>query len=281
MYEAYYGLREKPFSILPDPEIIYWGPRHRLAYAMLEYGVMNSAGFTVITGEIGAGKTTLVRRLLTRLDTSINVGIITNTPRGRKELLQWIMMSLNQPFDEKYSKLLFRFQQYLQTEHAEGRRTLVIVDEAQNLEPDALESLRMLSNINADKDQYLQLILVGQPQLKSLLCSPELVQFAQRISSDFHLTPLSANEVPEYIDFRLKAVGARSSLFSNEASAAIAQASAGIPRTINILCDTALVYGFATQSNSITKSIVDLVIADKRDFGIFNQSGNVLIEHGQ
>src|SRR3974390_3888169 len=131
MYEAYYGLREKPFSILPDPELIYWGPKHRLAYAMLEYGVMNSAGFTVITGEIGAGKTTLVRRLLTRLDASINVGIITNTPRGRKELLQWIMMSLNQPFDEKYSKRLLRFQQYVQTQHEEGRRTLVIVDEAQ------------------------------------------------------------------------------------------------------------------------------------------------------
>ena len=281
MYETYYGLREKPFSILPDPDLIYWGPKHRLAYAMLEYGVMNSAGFTVITGEIGAGKTTLIRRLLQRLDSSINVGLITTTPRGRKELLQWIMMSLDIPFDEKYSKLLFKFQQYLQLQHSEGRRTLVIVDEAQNLDPDALESLRMLSNINADKEQYLQLILVGQPQLKTLLCSPELVQFAQRISSDFHLKPLSITEVPEYIDYRLKAVGANSALFSEDACAVIARASGGIPRSINILCDTALVYGFATQSNSITKSIVDLVIADKRDFGIFNQSGNALMEHGQ
>src|SRR3974390_2693393 len=281
MYEAYYGLREKPFSILPDPEIIYWAPKHRLAYAMLEYGVMNSAGFTVITGEIGAGKTTLVRRLLSRLDSSINVGIISNTPRGRKELLQWIMMSLNQPFDEKYSKLFFKFQQYLQTQNSEGRRTLVIVDEAQNLDPDALESLRMLSNINTDKQQYLQLILVGQPQLKSLLCSPELIQFAQRISSDFHLKPLSASEVPEYIDFRLKAVGANSTLFSEDACAVIAQASGGIPRSLTIFCDTALVYGFATQSNRVTKSIVDLVIADKQTYGIFNQSANAYIDRGQ
>ena len=166
MYEAYYGLREKPFSILPDPELIYWGPNHRLAYAMLEFGVMNSAGFTVITGEIGSGKTTLVRCLLRKLDPNINVGLISNTPHGRKELLQWVMMSLNQPFDEKYSELLFRFQQYLRAQHAENRRTLIIVDEAQNLQPDALESLRMLSNINADKDQFLQLMLVGQPQLK-------------------------------------------------------------------------------------------------------------------
>ena len=275
MYEAYYGLREKPFSILPDPELIYWGPKHRLAYAMLEYGVMNSAGFTVITGEIGAGKTTLIRRLLQRLDSSINVGLITTTPRGRKELLQWIMMSLDIPFDEKYSKLLFKFQQYLQAQHSEGRRTLVIVDEAQNLDPDALESLRMLSNINADKEQYLQLILVGQPQLKTLLCSPELVQFAQRISSDFHLKPLSITEVPEYIDYRLKAVGANSALFSEDACAVIARASGGIPRSINILCDTALVYGFATQSSYVTKEIVDLVIQDKQNFGIFSPSNTI------
>jgi len=275
MYETYYGLREKPFSILPDPDLIYWGPKHRLAYAMLEYGVMNSAGFTVITGEIGAGKTTLIRRLLQRLDSSINVGLITTTPRGRKELLQWIMMSLDIPFDEKYSKLLFKFQQYLQLQHSEGRRTLVIVDEAQNLDPDALESLRMLSNINADKEQYLQLILVGQPQLKTLLCSPELVQFAQRISSDFHLKPLSITEVPEYIDYRLKAVGANSALFSEDACAVIARASGGIPRSINILCDTALVYGFATQSSYVTKEIVDLVIQDKQNFGIFSRSNTV------
>jgi len=275
MYETYYGLREKPFSILPDPDLIYWGPKHRLAYAMLEYGVMNSAGFTVITGEIGAGKTTLIRRLLQRLDSSINVGLITTTPRGRKELLQWIMMSLDIPFDEKYSKLLFKFQQYLQLQHSEGRRTLVIVDEAQNLDPDALESLRMLSNINADKEQYLQLILVGQPQLKTLLCSPELVQFAQRISSDFHLKPLSITEVPEYIDYRLKAVGANSALFSEDACAVIARASGGIPRSINILCDTALVYGFATQSSYVTKEIVDLVIQDKQNFGIFSPSNTI------
>ena len=106
MYEAYYGLSEKPFSILPDPELIYWGPNHRLAYAMLEFGVMNSAGFTVITGEIGSGKTTLIRHLLRKLDPNINVGLISNTPHGRKELLQWIMMSLNQPFDDKYSNLI-------------------------------------------------------------------------------------------------------------------------------------------------------------------------------
>ena len=272
MYEAFYRLREKPFSIIPDPTLIYWGPNHRLAYAMLEFGVMNSAGFTVITGEIGSGKTTLVRHLLQKLDPNINVGIISNTPHGRKELLQWVMMSLNQPFDENYSQLMFRFQHYLREQHAKGRRTLLFIDEAQNLQPDALETLRMLSNINADKNQFLQLILVGQPQLKTLLCSPALAQFAQRISADFHLKALSPGEVVRYIDYRLQAVGADTPLFSNEACAAIAHASNGIPRSINILCDTALVYGFASGAERINKQIVDLVIEDKQEFGIFNRS---------
>jgi general secretion pathway protein A len=275
MYEAFYGLREKPFSILPDPDLIYWGSNHRMAYAMLEFGVMNSAGFTVITGEIGSGKTTLVRHLLRKLDPSVNVGVISNTPHGRKELLQWVMMALNQPFDDKYSKLFFRFQEYLQAQHAQKHRTLLVVDEAQNLQADALESLRMLSNINADKQQFLQLILVGQPQLKTLLSSPQLVQFAQRISADFHLKPLSVPEVAEYIYYRTKAVGAPNSLFSAEASETIAKASRGIPRTINVLCDTSLVYGFATQSRFVTKNIVELVIQDKQQFGIFSQPENV------
>jgi general secretion pathway protein A len=271
MYESYYGLREKPFSILPDPELIYWGANHRMAFAMLEFGVMNSAGFTVITGEIGSGKTTLVRRLLRTLDPNINVGLVSNTPHGREELLQSVMMSLNQPFDEKYSQLLFKFEKHLRAQHSKNRRTLLIVDEAQNLQPDALETLRMLSNVNADKEQLLQLILVGQPQLRKLLCSSELIQFAQRISSDFHLKSLTSAEVTQYITYRLMAAGARSQLFTQEACAKIAHTSAGIPRTINILCDTALVYGYASKSNVVTKGLVDRVINDKRSYGIFSQ----------
>jgi general secretion pathway protein A len=271
MYEAYYGLREKPFSILPDPEMIYWGQNHCLAFAMLEFGIINSAGFTVITGEIGSGKTTLVRYLLRKLDSSISVGLMSNTPKGRVELLQWILMSLDQPFEGSYPVLFARFRDYLYGQHQLGRRTVLIIDEAQNLKPDALESLRMLSNVNADKDQFLQLILVGQPQLKDLLCSPQLVQFAQRVSADFHLKPLSCGDVSRYIDWRLNAVGARSALFSPEACVTVAEASSGIPRTINILCDTALVYGFANQAEFITKEIVDDVITQKRTFGVFRQ----------
>ncbi len=268
MYEAYYGLREKPFSILPDPDLIYWDKIHRLAFAMLEFGLLNSAGFVVITGEIGSGKTTLIRHLLRKLDPRIAVGYMSSTPQGGTGLLQWVMMSLNQPFEETYPRLYRMFQEYLYNQYSKGRRTVLIVDEAQNLGLDALEELRMLSNVNADKKQFLQMILVGQPQLKDMLRTPQLLQFAQRVSSDFHLKPLAANDVREYINFRLHAVGAQRELFSEEACQMIAQASGGIPRTINILCDTAMVYGFATGAKLITAELVKMVITDKQQYGI-------------
>ena len=211
MYEAFYGLKEKPFSILPDPDLIYWGRMHSMAFTMLEFGVMNNAGFTVITGEIGSGKTTLVRHLLKMLNPNITTGLISNSPQGRQELLQWILMSLGQPFEGTYPELFKKFQDFLYGQFATSRRTILIIDEAQNLEPEALEHLRMLSNINADKYQILQVILVGQPQLRDLLLDPKLHQFAQRISSDFHLKPLDDVDVAKYIDFRLKAVGSQSS----------------------------------------------------------------------
>jgi general secretion pathway protein A len=268
MYEAFYGLQEKPFSILPDPDLIYWGPSHRMAFAMLEFGVLNNAGFTVITGEIGSGKTTLVRYLLRRINPYITVGLISNTPQSRDELLQFIMSSLGQPFDGDYTTLLKRFHEFLRKQYASSHRTLLIIDEAQNLGARALEEFRMLSNINSDKHQLLQLILVGQPQLRDLLSAPELAQFAQRISSDFHIEPLDEEAVTQYIPYRLAAVGSRVNLFSYEACTMIAKASAGIPRKINILCDTALVYGFATRANRITGELVDQVIRDKRNFGV-------------
>jgi type II secretory pathway predicted ATPase ExeA len=152
----------------------------------------------------------------------------------------------------------------------------LIVDEAQNLGEDALESLRMLSNINVDKYQFLQLILIGQPQLKELLCRPQLLQFAQRVSSDFHLRSLPQTEVAKYINFRLAAVGSRVNIFTDEACKIIAEASHGIPRVINILCDTALVYGFSTGSNRIDSDLMSLVIEDKRNYGIFPINGHMV-----
>jgi type II secretory pathway predicted ATPase ExeA len=248
--------------------MIFWGRYHRLAFAMLEFGVMNNAGFTVITGEIGSGKTTLLRRLLRSVDSKIAVGVISNTPPDGHGLLPWVMMSLNQPFEEPYPALFKRFQRFLYDQYAKKSRTILIVDEAQNLGLHALEELRMLSNINADKDQFLQIVLVGQPQLKDMLRAPQLLQFAQRVSSDFHLRPMNAHEVTEYIDFRLRAVGSHAELFANDACKMIADTSGGIPRTINILCDTALVYGFAAGVDKITAELVDTVIQNKAQFGV-------------
>lgn len=277
MYETYYGLREKPFSILPDPDLIYWGQTHRMAFAMLEFGLLNNAGFTVITGEVGSGKTTLVRHLLRKIDPSVmNVGLIANTPQGREELLQWIMMAYEQPSEGSSAILLKRFHEFLYRQGANGHRTILIIDEAQNLDQQTLEALRMLSNINVDKQQYFQLIMVGQPQLKDILGTPQMLQFAQRVSSDFHLKPLAPHEVANYIGFRLNAVGSPIQLFSQDACALIGEASHGIPRVINILCDTALVYGFATRADQITTQLVREVIEDKRNFGIFPMNGTMV-----
>ena len=208
MYEEFYGLNEKPFSILPDPSFLYWAPGHDYAYSMLEYGVMNRAGFTVVTGEVGCGKTTLVRQLLHQIDKTVTVGLLTNTINGPGRLLEWVMMALNQPFDTaSYVALYQKFHKFLIEEYAQGRHVVLIIDEAQNLDVEALEELRMLSNINADKDQLVQLILVGQPQLRDLLQQPALAQFAQRVSCDYHLMPLEHNEVGQYINHRLYLAG--------------------------------------------------------------------------
>ena len=271
MYREFYGLTQKPFSILPDPNYLYWGHSHSLAYSMLEYGVMNRAGFTVVTGEIGCGKTTLIRHLLDRLDEEFTVGLVSNIQDG--DLLQWVLMAFGKPYEGKsHVGLHDELQQFLIREYAEGRRTILIVDEAQNLGPKLLEQLRLLSNINADNDQLLQLILVGQPQLKGLLQAPELIQFAQRIASDFHLAPLTAEDIHSYIGHRLSIAGRDEPLFTMEACEKLFEASRGIPRIINILCDTCLVYGFARMAPEIDAAIVSEVIRDKQTHGIFDVS---------
>jgi general secretion pathway protein A len=269
MYEEFYGLTGKPFSMLPDPYFLYWGRNHSLAYGMLEYGILNQAGFTVITGEIGCGKTTLLRQLLHCIDNRITVGLISNTMLGQGTLLEWILLSLNQPFDNgRYVALFRQFQEFLISEYQQGRHTVLMVDEAQNLDLNALEELRMLSNINADGSQLLQIILVGQPELRAKLQRPELVQFAQRISSEFHLGPLPPDEACHYIHHRLALAGAKESLFSRGAAQMIAEASGGIPRIINAMCDAALVYGFAARSRKITIHVVQEVLDDRRKFGL-------------
>ena len=254
MYEAFYGLKEKPFSIQPDPDFLFLSKRHSLAYTMLQYGIQNRASFSVICGEIGCGKTTLIRHLLNELGPDLTVGLVYNTHQDIADLLEWIMLAFGQPYEGMSSVARYdAFQRFLINEYGAGRRTILIVDEAQNLNVAALESLRMLSNINVDKDQLLQVILVGQPQLRDLLQKPELLQFAQRVAVDFFIPPLNPEEVAAYITHRLQVAGREEPLFTPAAVQRIAQTSHGGPRSINILCDTLLVYGFASDSVAIER----------------------------
>jgi general secretion pathway protein A len=264
MYEAFYGFKEKPFTILPDPGFLYLSQPHAMAYAMLEYGVMNRAGFTIITGEIGCGKTTLIRHLLNQLGPDINVGLISNAQEDFGELMQWVLMAFGQPYAGQAKVELFdRFQKFLIEEYARGRRTILIIDEAQNLRPKTLEELRMLSNINADKDQLLQLVLVGQPELRTLLRRPELRQFTQRISADYHLKAMSLTETIHYVAHRLRVAGREEPLFTANACALLHQVSRGVPRLINIIADTALIYGYAEGAAQIHRRLVYAVVKDK------------------
>ncbi len=275
MYEQFFGLAEKPFSIQPDPSFLYWGRTHRLAYAMLEYGVLNYAGISVITGEVGCGKTTLIHRLLDQLSDTHTVALLSNIQEGRGDLLSWVLMGFGQPFTEGNHVALFsQLQSFFISEYAKGKRVVLIIDEAQNLSMDMLEELRLLSNINAGKDQLLQLILVGQPELKDVLNRPELVQLSQRIGSDFHLTPLSRDEVHSYIETRLSIAGCRRRVFTERAIDQIAEQSRGVPRVINIIADTALVYAFSAEDLVVGVETIRSVVRDKKAYGVFGIAAN-------
>jgi general secretion pathway protein A len=273
MYEAYYGLKERPFSIQPDPDFLFLSNRHSMAYAMLQYGITNRAGFTVICGDIGCGKTTLVRHVLNNIESDVTVGIVYNTHKNVDDLLGWIMLAFGQSYDGLSDIALFdAFQQYLISSYIAGQRLVLIIDEAQNLNPSSLESLRMLSNINVDKDQMLQVILVGQPELRELLRRPDMVQFFQRVAVDFFIPPLQVPEVTKYITHRMKVAGRSRRLFTPEAIQRIAEASKGVPRNINLLCDMVLVYGFSSGAKKLDVNLVEDVLRDRSEFGVLGTS---------
>ena len=289
MYEAFYGLKEKPFSIQPDPGFLFMGKRHTLAYTVLQYALQNRAGFTVICGDIGCGKTTLIRKLLDELGSEVTVGLVTNTHPDLSDLTEWILLAYGLPYNRLTPVARYdAFQRFLVHEYGQERRVVLIVVEALNLSVPAIESLRMLSNINADKDQLLQIVLVGQPQLRDLLKKPELQQFAQRVAADFFIPPLNTIEVGDYIAHRLKVAGRERQLFTPLATAKIAKAAHGIPRSINILADMALVYGFAEETRLIDVHIIDEVLRDRSQYGVLGDvnfqaslPGELPVEDGQ
>ncbi|MEM7211967.1 MAG: AAA family ATPase, partial [Pseudomonadota bacterium] len=273
LYEGFFGLESRPFLTAPDPGFLYLSEGHQLALTMLRYGILTRAPVTVVTGAVGAGKTTLIRQILNELPGEQTVGLISNMQEGRGDLLHWVLMALDAPFDPKagHVALFQQFQQLVVDAYAAGRRVLLIFDEAQNLGMSALEELRMLSNINADKDELLQIILVGQPQLRDLMNRPELVQFAQRISADFDLEPLRQRETEEYILRRLEIAGADGEIFTHEALRMVHHATGGVPRLINVLCDMALVYAYADETLLVDEQVLQDFLASARRRGIYRQ----------
>jgi len=274
MYEAFYGLKERPFALLPDPSFLYMSRRHATALTLLQYSIQNRQGFTVITGEVGCGKTTLINRLLDEVGPEMRVGLINFTHSSFGEMAEWIMMAFDLDYKGKSKVELYDdFVRFLIREYAAGHPVVLIVDEAQNLGVKGLEEIRMLSNVNAQKEYLLHLILVGQPELGELLRKHELRQLMQRVSVAYNLEPFSQGDVGAYIVHRMKVAGGDPAVFTPEAVRLIAAASDGVPRLVNTLCDLCLVYGFSVDQKSVDAATVRSVLRDRVRMGLSASSG--------
>jgi general secretion pathway protein A len=267
MYEAFFGLRERPFSILPDPDFLYLSRGHSMALVLLEYGLTNQAGFSVITGAAGTGKTTLIRHFLRKVSPQVSVGMLnSSTYRTCEELLQWMLHAFQIDY-RGLSKveMVHQFLDFLQKQTNAGKRAVLIIDEAQSLNAELLEELRVLSNVNIDKKQILQIVLVGQPDLRATLSRPELANLMQRVAADYQLNALGETETAEYIRHRIYRAGkSQGELFDADASAAVHRYTGGLPRLINLLCDSALVYAFGEGKRVVDAQIVHDAARDKQ-----------------
>lgn len=264
LYSEHFGFSSRPFSLSPDPDFLFWTRAHRRAFSILEYGLVTRAPLTVVTGEVGTGKTTLVQALLRQIEDDTIVGLISNAQGNRDDLLRWVLNALDVDPEgaDNYVKLFQRFQDFVVQAYAEGRRVILIIDEAQNLGAETLEELRMLTNINSGKDELLQLILVGQPELRAIIERPELRQFAQRVTSTYHINPLDRATTADYIRHRLIAVGGTGNEITESAISEIASRSAGIPRVINKICDIAFVYAASADQDVVDEYTIAELIND-------------------
>jgi type II secretory pathway predicted ATPase ExeA len=270
MYREFYKFRELPFALTTDPAFFYLSRQHKFALSLLRYGVASRAGFCLLTGEVGSGKTLVVRQLLGALQQEITVGLISNTSRKLGRLMPWVCLAYGLDYRQKDDAELYQlFVDFLVQEYAVGRSVVLIVDEAQNLGVEMLEELRVLSNVNADKHMVLQTFLVGQPELRDFLQAPQLRQFAQRISIDYHLDTLTLDDAYAYVRHRLAVAGGSADLIAAGAVELAHQCAGGVPRLINQLCDTALVYGFADQLDSIESELMTQVIANRSAGRVF------------
>jgi putative secretion ATPase (PEP-CTERM system associated) len=262
MYLEFFGLKEQPFQLTPDPAFLYLSKAHSRAKAYMDYAVLNRDGFAVITGEIGSGKTMLVQKLLSELAGDVLVARLYQTQLDEVEFLQAILVEFGfEPFKAKKVELMHRLNAFLAEQHGKGRKVVLIVDEAQNLSVRALEELRLLTGLETAKDKILNVILVGQPELNDVLDSPHLEQLAQRVRLRFHISALGVEEVGEYIRHRLEVAGAQSpDVFSADTLPLIHRYTGGVPRLINILCDTTLLSAFVDEQPKIGLEQVEKAI---------------------
>jgi len=257
MYERFYHLRERPFALSPDPDYLYPSRVHQEALDYLRYGLESHAGFVVITGEIGSGKTTLLQAVLRTLDSQTTVARIVNTILDPREVLEALMVDLGLDPTGRSKPLMLRdLAQFLVDQRMRGRMVLVVIDEAQNLSAAALEELRMLSNLETEKSKLMQVVLIGQPNLRDKLHSPELEQFRQRITVSYHLRPLDADDTARYINHRLRHAAEGTPVeFPRDVTDLVHARARGIPRIINVICDAILVFGYAEERHRIDSGL--------------------------
>ena len=261
MYIDHYGLKDYPFRITPDTDYLYMSAAHSRAKAYMDYAIFNREGFVVITGEIGSGKTTLVKKLLMEISDNVIVAKIFQTQLDEVELLQAILVEFGlNPFNAKKVELLNMLNQFLVNSHLSGKQVLLIIDDAQNLSKRVLEEVTMLSSVETQKEKILHVILLGQPELNQKLEAHDMEQLLQRVSLRYHVRALTLEETKEYVEHRLKVGGVNESIFNNEVYKTLHEYSGGIPRLINTLCDTALTCGFADGLSEIDQKEFDVAI---------------------
>ncbi len=271
IYIDHFGLHRRPFTMLPEPDFIYWTEAHSKAMAALEYGAIAKFPVLVLSGEIGSGKTTLVAELCRRVPRNSNIGLVTSISDEPENILKWALAAFGQKFDSGTDsvQLFQQFRLFLARETRDGNGNILIIDEAQNLSDDSLEAFRLLSNINAEDAELLQIVLVGQPAFMTRLQSPEQAKLAQRVGAEYHLPLLTRAETDGYVLHRMETAGARRRVFSHAASELIHNTSGGVPRLINKICDYSLVYSYSMDRKTVDSAIVDQVVKSQK---IFTQS---------
>jgi type II secretory pathway predicted ATPase ExeA len=266
MYLSHFNFSSKPFAMNPDPAFLYASQQHSAALTMLEYAMESQAAFCLLTGEIGSGKTTLIRRLIRMLGDRVTVGLISNTHGRFRSIHPWAISAFGVVARDTSDIAQYEaLTEFFIREYGKGRRTLLIFDEAQNLSVRTLEELRLLSNVNSERDVALQTMLVGQPELRLKMAKPELRQFAQRVAVDFHLKALTLSDAEAYVRHRLTVAGGSDEIFHQRAIKFIHDHTGGIPRLMNQLCDLSLVYAFSEGLQRINASLVAVALKDRID----------------